>query len=159
MATADCTARREREDRTIARALQILERRAKYEATREALDSHAAARRYLRLRLHSLEREEFWCVWLDAQHRQIETECMFVGSLTQTSVYPREVVKKALAHNAAAVIFAHNHPSGVAEPSSADETLTRNLKQSLALVDVRVLDHFVVAGPSLPLSFAERGLL
>ncbi|MDP2196688.1 MAG: JAB domain-containing protein, partial [Rhodocyclaceae bacterium] len=78
---------------------------------------------------------------------------------TQASVYPREVVKKALAHNAAAVILAHNHPSGVAEPSQADELLTRTLKQALALVDVRLVDHFIVAGSSQPLSFAERGLL
>lgn len=159
MATADCTARREREDRTIARALQILERRAKYEATREALDSHAAARRYLRLRLHSLEREEFWCVWLDAQHRQIETECMFVGSLTETSVYPREVVRRALHHNAAAVILAHNHPSGASDPSTADELLTRAIKDVLSLVNVRVLDHFIIGAAPLPTSFAERGLL
>ena len=83
---------------------------------------------------------------------------MFRGTLTQTSVYPREVVKAALMHNAGAVVFAHNHPSGVAEPSRADEMLTRNLKESLALVDVRVLDHFIVAGPNV-FSFAERGLL
>ena len=100
-----------------------------------------------------------WALWLDAQHRLLAAEELFRGTLSQTSVYPREVVKKALAHNAAAVVFAHNHPSGVAEPSPADEALTRSLKQSLALVDVRVLDHFVVAGPSQPLSFAERGLL
>jgi DNA repair protein RadC len=79
--------------------------------------------------------------------------------LTQTSVYPREVVKAALANNAAAVILAHNHPSGVAEPSQADEMLTRNLKAALALVDVKLLDHFIVAGNATPLSFAERGLL
>ena len=79
--------------------------------------------------------------------------------MTQTSVYPREVVKRALAHNAAAVVLAHNHPSGVAEPSGADRHLTQELKQALALVDVKVLDHFVVAGSASPLSFAERGLL
>ncbi len=84
---------------------------------------------------------------------------MFRGTLTQTSVYPREIVKLALAHNAAAVILAHNHPSGVAEPSRADEQLTLSLRQALALVDVKVLDHFIVAGNAAPLSFAERGLL
>ena len=96
---------------------------------------------------------------LDSQHRLIVAEELFRGTLSQTSVYPREVVRRALTHNAAAVVLAHNHPSGVAEPSRADEMLTRELKQSLALVDVRVLDHFIVAGAAPPLSFAERGLL
>ena len=98
-------------------------------------------------------------LWLDAQNQLIADEILFKGSLTQTSVYPREVVKQALARNAAAVILAHNHPSGLAEPSKADEMLTRTLKEALALVDVRLLDHFIVAGQSTPLSFAERGLL
>jgi len=97
-------------------------------------------------------------VFLDAQHRVLASEELFRGTLTQTSVYPREIVKAALRHNAAAVIFAHNHPSGVAEPSRADEMLTTALKQALALVDVKVLDHFIVAGGSV-ISFAERGLL
>jgi DNA repair protein RadC len=97
-------------------------------------------------------------LFLDAQNRVIATEELFSGTLTQTSVYPREVVKRALHHNAAAVIFAHNHPSGVAEPSRADELLTKALKEALALVDVKVLDHFVVAG-NVAVSFAERGLL
>ena len=88
----------------------------------------------------------------------ITIEELFRGTLTQTSVYPREVVKRALHHNAGAVILAHNHPSGVAEPSHADETLTQALRQALALVDIRVLDHFIVAGSGV-LSFAERGLL
>lgn len=126
---------------------------------RNAFASPTAVRDYLRLHLAGLLHEVFFALWLDAQHRLLVAEELFRGTLSQTSVYPREVVKKALAHNAAAVVFAHNHPSGVAEPSSADETLTRNLKQSLALVDVRVLDHFVVAGQSPPLSFAERGLI
>jgi len=95
---------------------------------------------------------------LGAQHRVIACEKLFHGTLTQTSVYPREVVKCSLKHNAAAVIFAHNHPSGVAEPSHADEILTRSLKSALALVDIQVLDHFIVAGPRT-MSFAERGLL
>jgi DNA repair protein RadC len=100
----------------------------------------------------------FVCLWLDAQHRVIAFQEPFRGTLTQTSVYPREIVKAALAANAAAVIFAHNHPSGAAQPSQADELLTRNLKEALALVDVKVLDHFIVAGAH-SLSFAERGLL
>ena len=98
-------------------------------------------------------------LWLDAQNHLLKAEELFTGSLTQTSVYPREVVKSALSHNAAAVILAHNHPSGLAEPSRADEMLTHSLKEALALVDVKVLDHFIVAGTATPLSFAERGLL
>ena len=97
-------------------------------------------------------------IFLDAQHRVIVSEEMFHGTLTQTSVYPREVVKRALALNAAAVIFAHNHPSGVAEPSQSDRLLTDALKQALSFVDVRVLDHFIVAGAGC-LSFAEKGML
>jgi DNA repair protein RadC len=97
-------------------------------------------------------------ILLDAQNRVLDVDEMFRGTLTQTSVYPREVVKAALRANAAAVIFAHNHPSGVAEPSRSDEALTQALKQALSLVDVKVLDHFIVAGTSC-LSFAERGLL
>jgi DNA repair protein RadC len=100
----------------------------------------------------------FLSVLLDAQNRVLACEELFRGTLTQTSVYPREVVKCALAHNAAAVIFAHNHPSGVAEPSHADQVLTQSLKQALALVDIKVLDHFSVAGGT-SLSFAERGLI
>jgi len=114
---------------------------------------------FLRLHLAGLDHEVFFALWLDAQNRLIAAEELFRGTLTQTSVYPREVVKRALAHNAAAVVLAHNHPSGVAEPSAADGLLTRELKQALALVDVRVLDHFIVTGQAQPLSFAERGLL
>jgi len=123
-----------------------------------ALTSPGAVRDYLRLTLASREHEVFVVLFLDAQHRLMAAEEMFRGTLTQTSVYPREVVKAALGHNAAAVIFAHNHPSGVAQPSHADELLTRQLKEALALVEVKVLDHFIVAGQST-LSFAERGLL
>jgi len=123
-----------------------------------ALNSPTAVRDYLRLKLQALPHEVFVALFLDAQNRVIEIEELFRGTLTQTSVYPREVVKRALHHNAGAVIFAHNHPSGVAEPSHADETLTQALKQALALVDVRVLDHFIVAGSGV-LSFAERGLI
>lgn len=140
-------------------ALEIARRtlREKLEAG-TALSGPGAVRDYLRLMLHGRPHEVFVAVFLDAQHRVTASEELFRGTLTQTSVYPREVVKRALHHNAAAVIFAHNHPSGVAEPSRADELLTQALKQALGLVDVRVLDHFVVAGDGA-LSFAERGLL
>lgn len=125
---------------------------------RDVLTSPAAVRDYLRIKLGALKREVFMVLLLDAQNRVIASEELFAGTLTQTSVYPREVVKRALHHNAAAVIFAHNHPSGVAEPSRADEMLTKVLKSALDLVDVKVLDHFVVAGNGV-LSFSERGLI
>ena len=125
---------------------------------RDALSSPRAVRDFLRLHLGQRGEEVFHVIFLDAQNRAVAGEDLFTGTLTQTSVYPREVVKKALAHNAAAVIFAHNHPSGVAEPSRADEALTRALKDALALVDVKVLDHFIVTGQAT-MSFAERGLL
>ncbi len=123
-----------------------------------ALTSPGAVRDYLRISLGRLPHEVFVCIWLDAQHRVIDSQELFRGTLTQTSVYPREVVKSGLRANAAAVILAHNHPSGAAQPSQADELLTRNLKDALALVDIKVLDHFIVAG-SQAISFAERGLL
>ena len=125
---------------------------------RDVLSSPDAVRDYLRLWLQARQEEVFIGVFLDSQNRVIAAEELFHGTLNQTSVYPREVLKRALHHNAAAVIFAHNHPSGVAEPSGADEHLTRTLKQALALVDVKVLDHFIV-GSAAALSFAERGLL
>jgi DNA repair protein RadC len=121
-------------------------------------ESPQAVRDYLQWRIGTLPHEVFAVLFLDAQHRLVADEEMFRGTLNQTSVYPREVVKRALAHNAAAVILAHNHPSGVLEPSRADELLTQTLKSSLSLVDVRVLDHFVV-GHTGVVSFAERGLL
>lgn len=123
-----------------------------------ALSGPGAVRDYLRLTLHARPHEVFVVVFLDAQHRVLASEELFRGTLTQTSVYPREVVKRALFHNAAAVILAHNHPSGVAEPSRADEYLTATLKTALALVDVRVLDHMIV-GRGQVVSLAERGLL
>ena len=137
-----------------------LARRSLHEQLREesALTSPGAVRDYLRLAIASRAHEVFVCIWLDAQHRTIACEEIFRGTLTQTSVYPREVVKAGLKMNAAAVIFAHNHPSGAAQPSRADELLTRNLKDALALVEIKVLDHFIVAG-SQAISFAERGLL
>ena len=113
---------------------------------------------FLRTKLADLEHELFVALLLDSQNRLIEYVELFRGTISQTSVYPREVVKVALAKNAAAVIFAHNHPSGVPEPSRADELLTQTLKQALALVDVRVLDHIIVAGAET-VSFAERGLI
>jgi DNA repair protein RadC len=124
----------------------------------DALSSPRQVRDYLCLRLGGLKREVFMVLFLDAQNRVVAQEELFSGTLTQTSVYPREVVKRALHHNAASVIFAHNHPSGVAQQSRADEMLTDALKQALALVDIRTLDHIVVAGNS-SLSFAEQGLL
>jgi DNA repair protein RadC len=140
-------------------ALELARRALKEEiSSRNALASPRAVRDYLRLALAGREQEVFMVLLLDAQHRVIAHEELFRGTLTQTSVYPREVVKCSLRHNAAAVIFAHNHPSGVAEPSHADEILTRSLKSALALVDIQVLDHFIVAG-SRTMSFAERGLL
>ena len=137
-----------------------LARRSLAEKLKEsaALTSPGAVRDYLRLKLGGRKEEAFVCMWLDAQHRVIDVEEAFTGTLTQTSVYPREIVKSALRYNAAAVIFAHNHPSGVAQPSQSDELLTRNLKEALALVEVKVLDHFIVAGHQA-ISFAERGLL
>ena len=121
-------------------------------------DSPQAVRQYVQLHLGGLGHEVFAVLFLDSQHRLLVMEPMFRGTLTQTSVYPREVVKRALALNAAAVVLAHNHPSGAAEPSRADEFLTQSLKSALALVDVRVLDHLVV-GHADVVSFAERGLL
>jgi DNA repair protein RadC len=138
-----------------------LARRGLHEELRQraTMNAPGAVRDWLRLRLGTLPHEVFIALWLDAQNRLIADTELFRGTLTQTSVYPREVVKQALAQNAAAVIFAHNHPSGNAEPSPADELLTRTLKQALALVDVQLVDHFIVAGNASPLSFAERGLL
>ena len=142
-----------------AAALELSRRSLREEMlSRDSLASPTAVRGYLRLRMQHLGHEVFWGVFLDAQNRVIAAEELFRGTLTQTSVYPREVVKQALAHNAAGVILAHNHPSGVAEPSLQDQALTRSLAESLALVDVKVLDHFIVA-PGACLSFAERGLL
>jgi len=129
-------------------------------AQRDVLASPAAVRTFLRLLMAALEYEVFVVLFLDMQNRVIASEEMFRGTLTQTSVYPREVVKRALTLNAAAVILAHNHPSGNVEPSRADEVLTQTLRASLALIDVRVLDHFIVAGNGNSiLSMAERGLL
>jgi len=125
---------------------------------RPVLAAMAQVKDYVSLQLRNLPHEMFAVLFLDSQHRLIRLEEMFRGTLTQTSVYPREVVKRALELHAGAVILAHNHPSGMTEPSRADQVLTERLKAALQLVDVRVLDHLVVAGPCVT-SFAERGLL
>jgi DNA repair protein RadC len=125
---------------------------------RDALSSPQAVRDFLKHRLAGIPHEVFVAILLDAQNRVLSVENLFRGTLTQTSVFPREIVKLALRFNAAAIIFAHNHPSGIAEPSRADEALTQTLKHTLALVDVKVLDHFIVGGTAC-MSFAERGLI
>lgn len=156
MATADCSNRTRYEDATIRRALRIIETRLRQPGA--MLGSPNAVRDYLALRLGDLEHEVFAAVFLDAQNRVIATEELFRGTINQTAVYPREVVKRALALNAASVIFAHNHPSGAEEPSTADRWLTDQLKTALAMVDVQTLDHFVIAGTRYA-SFMERGWL
>ena len=124
----------------------------------DALANPDSTRRFLQSRLCGFPHEVFACLFLDNRHRVIEYEVLFRGTINGASVHPREVVKKALAHNAAAVILAHNHPSGVAEPSQADLHLTRRLREALALVEIRVLDHLVI-GDREAVSFAERGLI
>ncbi len=123
-----------------------------------ALTSPDITRAYLSAQLRGYSYEVFACLFLDNQHRVIQLDELFRGTIDGASVYPREVVRKALHHNAAAVIFAHNHPSGIAEPSAADKHITEKLKQALALFDIRVLDHFII-GDGDPYSFAEHGLL
>ena len=146
------------EDAIIAKALAILEQRVE---GKSYFDSPKAVSEYLIVRNGARPdqaRETFTVLYLDAMHRLIEVVDEFTGTLTQTSVYPREIVRSALARNAAAVILCHNHPSGMAQPSRADENLTQTLKSALALVDVRVLDHFVTAGGKAT-SMAELGLI
>ncbi len=153
---SNITTQQAREDRAIYRAMGLLEKRLRKPG--EAFNAPRSTRDFLTLNLAGYDHEVFSALWLDAQNRLIEAEHLFAGTLTQTSVYPREVLKRALHHNAAAVIFAHNHPSGCVEPSTSDKLLTNALKQALGLVDVRVLDHFIIAGRDT-LSFAEKGLL
>lgn len=124
----------------------------------DALTSPDITRAYLSAQLRGYTHEVFACLFLDNQHRVIELEELFRGTLDSASVYPREVVKRALFHNAAAIIFAHNHPSGIAEPSIADKHITDKLKQALSLFEIRVLDHFII-GDGEPYSFAEHGYL
>ena len=126
--------------------------------SRDILTSSAATRDYLRARFKSCESEVFSCLFLNNQHHVMEVEELFRGTIDGAAVYPREVVKRALYHNAAAVIFAHNHPSGIAEPSQADIAITRKLKTAMQTIEVRVLDHLVI-GAGEVVSFAERGLL
>src|ERR1700683_4082809 len=146
----------ETEARVLAQSRQVL---LKLPAGRSAagLTSPALVREYLITLLGSQEREFFAMVALDNRHRVLGSEILFAGTIDGSRVYPREVVKSALRSNAAAVIFAHNHPSGVLEPSQADELITRRLKDALSLVDIRVLDHFVIGGGDA-FSFCERGL-
>jgi DNA repair protein RadC len=143
----------------VAAVLELARRAVLQQLTqRPVFETPAQVKHYAQLQLGAHAHEVFAVLFLDAQHHLLRFEEMFRGTLTQTSVYPREVVKRALELNACALIFAHNHPSGVAEPSRADEHLTQTLKSALALVDVRVLDHLVV-GRGVVISFAERGLL
>ena len=142
-------------DEVLTQARELLAQRVRRGAV---MSSPQEVKDYLRLEIGRLEHEVFCLLLLDVSHRVIALKQLFRGSVSQTSVYPREVVKEALGCNAAAVILAHNHPSGSVEPSRADEHLTQTLKAALALVDVRVLDHFVI-GDTAVCSFAERGLL
>lgn len=141
---------------TLRRALNILERQLREPGA--AFTYASATRDWLRLQLAKEEREVFMVLFLDNQNRLIAHEILFTGTISHTEVHPREVVKAALIHNAAAVIVAHNHPSGLAEPSQADRNLTERLKQALDLVDIRLPDHLVVGGMEIT-SFAERGWL
>lgn len=145
------------EDAVIAQAVLLIEQRWQ-RATLPAMDSPQLVKDYLKLRLFNFQHEVFGVLFLNSQHQVIDFDIMFRGTLTQTSVYPREVVKAALMKNAGSVVFAHNHPSGQPEPSRADEYLTNTLKSALQLIDVRVLDHMIVGGDRV-VSFAERGLL
>jgi len=144
------------EGEVVAKALQIIKNRLAEPGA--VMSSPQVVKDYLTIKLAELEHEVFFTLWLDVQHRVIQFGSMFRGTLSQTSVYPREVVKEALRINAGAVIFAHNHPSGMPEPSRADEMLTKTLQEALALVDVKVLDHIIVGGTTT-VSFAEKGLI
>lgn len=147
----------QQENEIIEQALQILETRLKYNIGAETFSSPDDTKRFLKLKLAELEHEVFAALFLDNRHRLIAFEELFTGTIDGCSVHPREVVKRALTHNAAAVILAHNHPSGVAEPSRADEQITRRLKEALELVEIRVLDHLIVGSEIT--SMAERGLV
>lgn len=139
--------------------LEMARRHLREEMDRgEALNSPEHTRDFLKAQLRGYHREVFACLFLDNRHRVIRFEELFLGTVDGTSVHPREVVKQALAINAVAVILAHNHPSGINEPSDADRQLTRRLQQALSLVDIRLLDHFII-GDGIPFSFAEHGLL
>jgi len=154
-AALKCIEDRDEDERLIARALEILARR---HARGETLTSPAATRAYLRLWLAERPCEIFGAIFLDTKHRVIAFEELFHGTIDGASVYPRVVVQRALEHNAAALVAYHNHPSGCAEPSRADEVLTHRLRDALALLDIRLLDHFVVSAEG-SVSMAERRLL
>lgn len=145
------------DDAIIESAIKILESRISYSSSSISLTSPQASKDYVKLHLATYEHEVFACLFLDNKHRVITFEKLFRGTIDSASVYPREVVKACLSHNAAAVILAHNHPSGVAEPSQSDIQITRRLTEALQLIDVRVLDHLIVGEEVV--SFAERGLL
>lgn len=145
------------EDATIDAALEILAHRLAKRRT-DVLSAPEAVRNFLRLNFSELKVEAFWVIFLDIQHRVIAVREVAIGTLAQTSVFPREVARAVLEHQAASVILAHNHPSGVAEPSRADELLTTSIRQALQLIDARVTDHLVIGGINI-ISFAERGLI
>lgn len=144
------------EQRTIRRALNLLAKQLREPGV--AFTSTAVTRDWLRLHLTGLEREVFVVLWLDNQNRLLAQETLFTGTINSTTVYPRELVKSAMKHNAASAVLAHNHPSQLAEPSQADRQITDRIKTALELVDVRVLDHLIVGGMDI-VSFAERGWL
>jgi DNA repair protein RadC len=145
------------DDAIIESALKILESRLSYDPDTIPMTSPQASKDFVKLKLFDYEHEVFACLFLDNRNRVITFEELFRGTIDGASVYPREVVKACLSHNAAAVIFAHNHPSGIAEPSQADIAITERLRKALALIDVRVLDHLIVGDQVT--SFSERGLL
>lgn len=146
----------QREQRIVTMALQLLDKQLK--AKPYSFTSSQQTQDYLRLQLEPTEKEVFLVLYLDNQHRLIARETVFLGTINEVSVYPREIVKLALHHNAAATILAHSHPSGMAEPSQADRAITQKLQEVLSLVDVKVLDH-IVMGHGEQVSFAERGWL
>jgi DNA repair protein RadC len=146
------------EDNILHQAMEILERRLYREHT-DPFHSPEIVSQYLQLKLAQLEHEEFHVLWLDTRHVPLAMDRLSIGSIDGASVYPREVVKAGLRQNAAAAILAHNHPSGNPEPSEADKCLTRRLKEALALVEIRLLDHFIVGGVREPISLASRGLV
>jgi DNA repair protein RadC len=143
------------DDEVVSAAFGILSRRL---TRTTSLESPHSVREYLAIRFGRHEHEVFSCLFLDNQHRLIAIEELFRGTIDGASIHPREVVKRALAHNAAALILSHNHPSGVAEPSPADQLITLRLREALGLVDIRLLDHLIVGG-ARTVSFAERGLI
>ena len=147
-------------DKAVKTALKLLEQewKRKHPEGQDAFTSQEIAKAYCSIKIMLEEREHFHCLFLDNQHTLIEDARMFSGTIDGASVYPREVVKRALQVNAAAVIFAHNHPSGIAEPSESDKKITDKLKDALKLLDIRVLDHIIVGGMQT-FSFAEHGLI